>query len=105
MKIISTCQSKMQHALFKASMESVCLKFLIYFYASVSMTCLYLQKSQMIWYLLELALSSKHLTMEIKDFLFTPVPTMPPHHHLWPNPVTSLVRNQSWQSGIKHFYK
>lgn len=40
-----------------------------------------------VWFLLEFALSSEQLTMEIKDFLFTSVSATPPHQHLWSNPV------------------
>lgn len=62
MKIIGPCQSKMQHAFLRANMESLCLKFLIYFYASVSIACLHWQGSPTIQYLLEFALSSKQLS-------------------------------------------
>lgn len=48
-----------------------------------------------VWYLLEFALSSEQLTMEIKDFLFTPAPATPPHQHLCSNPVMESSKKPS----------
>lgn len=86
---------KQNAARLKANMENLCLKFLTYLYVSVAMTCHHLQESLMIWYLLELALSSKQPTTETKDFLFAPVPAMTPHQHLRSSPVRSLIRNET----------
>lgn len=58
----------MQHAFLKANMENLCLEFLTYLYVSVPMTCHHLQESLMMWYLLELALSSKQPITETKIF-------------------------------------
>lgn len=45
--------------------------------------------------ILELPFTSGHLTTESKDFLFILFHAVPPHQHLWLDPVSNLVRNQA----------
>lgn len=95
MKNSGPCQSKTQHAFLQENMESLCLKYSIYLYVPVSTICRHLRESLMIPYSSEPALSSKQPNTEIKGLLFSPVPQMSPHQHLWPNTAWSLVSNQT----------
>lgn len=104
MKIISPYQSKTQHAFFKHGkwLSQVFHLFLCIFINGMPS---FTEKSDDLVLIGACSLSSKRIFVEIKDFLFPPVPTMPPHQHLWSNLVMNLVRNQSQQSGIKHCCK